>query len=207
MSSSPVPRTRRFDRDEIIDSLQRWTREFGEAPRVIDLEPARARRLGQAWRAERFEAGQWPSARMVTGAFRSMSVSLSAAGISPRPAPARTAANLGGSDAILDAICAWVRLYGEVPTLADWDPSCARRLGQDWRVARYHRGDWPSTRTIIARFGSVSAAVAAAGLPPRPIGVHGGAERVNARARARQAVAHSLSEGRAVGAGDLALGL
>ena len=165
-SSASVPRKRRFDRDEIIDSLQRWTREFGEPPRMIDLEPARARRLGQAWRAERFEAGQWPSARMVTGSFGSMSAALSAAGIAARPAPARTAANLSGSDAILDAIRARVRLYGEVPMLADWDPSRARRLGQDWRIARYHRGDWPSVRTVIARFGSVSAAVAAAGAAP-----------------------------------------
>jgi hypothetical protein len=168
-----APRGPRFSDKEILDALRRWTDQFGEPPRVIDLEPARARRKDQAWRAERFEAGRWPSAKMVAGRFGSLSAGLAAAGVPGRRPPSRVAANLSGPEAVIAAIRAWVRRYGAVPTLADWDPSRARRLGQDWRIARYHQGSWPSTRAVIARFGSMSAAISAAGLPPRAVGAHG----------------------------------
>jgi len=181
-----------FSRDEIVEALQRWTREHGEPPRGVDLEPARARRLGQEWRAERFESGTWPSARMVTKQFGSMTAALRSAGIEPRRAPARVATNLTGPDAIVNAIHGWIRLYGEVPTLADWDPPRARRLRQDWRIARYYRGDWPSTRTVVARFGSMSNAIRAAGIPPRPVGSHG-QTRARERTGARRTVVAELA--------------
>jgi hypothetical protein len=60
----------------------------------------------------------------------------------------------------LAALVEWTRRYGDVPTLADWDPQRARTLGQEWRIARYHQGDWPSARTVANHFGSFSAAVA-----------------------------------------------
>ena len=181
-------RAGRFSDEEILDALRRWTADFGEPPRVIDLEPARARRKGEDWRADRFEAGRWPSAKTIAGRFGSLSAALAAAGVPSRRPPSRLAANLSGPDAVLTAIRQWVRRYGAVPTLADWDPARARRLGQDWRIARYHQGSWPSTRAVIARFGSMSAAISAAGLPPRPAGSPG-RRRSGEDARAREAAA------------------
>lgn len=183
----------RFSDEQILDALRRWAHDFGEPPRVIDLEPARARRKGQAWRAERFEEGDWPSARMVAGRFGSLSAALAAAGVPGRRPPSRVAANLSGPDAVVTAIRQWVRRYGAVPTLADWDPARARRLSQDWRIARYHQGSWPSTRAVIARFGSMSAAISAAGLPPRGAGAPG-RRRPHDDARAREAAARLTGE-------------
>lgn len=73
---------------------------------------------------------------------------------------------------ILDAIRRWNELYGEPPTMADWDPYRARQVGQAWRVARYDQGGWPSARTVRNHFGRMSEAVAAAGLVPRRQGQH-----------------------------------
>lgn len=181
-----------FTATEIIERLQQWTRQYGEPPRSIDLEPARARRLRQGWRAERFENGNWPSARMVATQFGSLNAALAAAGIAIRPGPVKVASNLAGPRAVTDAIRAWVRLYGEVPTLADWDPARARRLRQDWRIARYNHGDWPSARAVQARFGSMSKAIEAAGLPRRPIGSHG-VSRVDERRTWRQGLVEVLA--------------
>jgi enoyl-CoA hydratase len=55
----------RFSPDEIEEALREWARRYGEPPRLIDLDPSRARRMGQEWRADRFEAGHWPTAKMV----------------------------------------------------------------------------------------------------------------------------------------------
>jgi len=70
-------------------------------------------------------------------------------------------------EAILEAIGQWADLYGTPPTMADWEPSRARRLGQDWRAERWHLGDWPTARLVRAHFGTMSAAVRAAGMPAR----------------------------------------
>jgi hypothetical protein len=71
------------------------------------------------------------------------------------------------SEEILAAIRRWNDLHGEPPTMADWDPYRARRMGQEWRIARYDNGHWPSMKTVRNHFGRLSAAVAAAGLVPR----------------------------------------
>jgi hypothetical protein len=139
---------------------------------MIDWEPSRARRANQAWRADRFEAGEWPSARMVRRQFGSFNAAIEAAGLTPHPAPPRQRANLSGPDAITQALVEWTRRYGDVPTMADWEPARARRLGQNWRIARYRQGDWPSARSVLYHFGSFTRASAAAGLTPRPLGVH-----------------------------------
>jgi hypothetical protein len=68
---------------------------------------------------------------------------------------------------IVDAIRRWHERYGEPPAMADWDPYRARTVGQEWRIARYHDGDWPSIKSVRNRFGRLSDAVAAAGLVPR----------------------------------------
>jgi hypothetical protein len=68
---------------------------------------------------------------------------------------------------ILDAIRQWTALYGEPPTMADWDPYRARQISQEWRIKRYDSGDWPSLKSVRNHFGRLSDAVAAAGLVPR----------------------------------------
>src|SRR6202008_3558371 len=62
-------RARSFSADEITGAIRRWTDRYGEPPTMADWEPARARRLGQGWRADRFEDGQWPSGRVVSLEF------------------------------------------------------------------------------------------------------------------------------------------
>lgn len=73
---------------------------------------------------------------------------------------------------IVEAIRRWHELYGEPPSMADWDPYRARQIGQEWRVARYEDGDWPSAKSVRNHFGRLSTAVAAAGLVPRHQGQH-----------------------------------
>jgi hypothetical protein len=170
---------------------------------MVDWDPPRARRLGQAWRADRFEEADWPTARMVRGSFQTFNAAIREAGLDARPAPSRVAANLTGPGALLDAIVEWTRRYGDVPTMADWDPYRARRLGQYWRIARYNQGDWPSARSVIAHFGSFAAAASAAGLVPRARG-HQLLDRGNEQAQNRLAVARAISRSRVPGITDLA---
>jgi hypothetical protein len=170
---------------------------------MVDWDPSRARRLGYAWRAERFEAGEWPTARVVCGAFGSFNAALVHAGHAPRRAPSRVRANLADRDGILEAIREWVRRYGDVPAMADWDPARARRLKQEWRIARYYHGDWPSVRTVAHHFGSLSAAITAAGLKPRAQSSQH-ADRRNERAANRHALARLAASQRQPGLKDLA---
>ena len=158
---------RAFSREEIVAAIKRWRAMYGECPRMIDWEPGRARRLGQQWRADRFESGTWPTTRMVRCQFQTFNAAIEAAGLSPRPAPTRLRPNLSGPEAIVVAMIEWTRRYGDVPTMADWDPHRARRLGQDWRIARYNLGDWPSARSVALHFGSFANAATAAGLLAR----------------------------------------
>jgi len=161
-------RPRQYSRDEILEAIRTWARCYGESPTLMDWEPARARRLGHEWRAQRFESGQWPTARMVRWQFGLFNDAVLEAGLKPRRAPARIRPNLCDAEAITDAIVEWTRRYGDVPCMADWDPVRARRLQQEWRIARYNDGDWPSARSVAHWFGSFADAVQAAGLVPRP---------------------------------------
>jgi hypothetical protein len=162
-----APRARTYTRAQLIEAMTRWAALYGEPPIGLDWEPARARRMGQTWRAERYESGVWPSVRMVRCEFGRFNDGLQEAGLAVRQAPKRTTPNLAGPDAILVAIREWSRRYGDVPAMSDWDPVRARRLGQEWRIARYRSGDWPSARSVARHFGSFRAAVTAAGLVPR----------------------------------------
>jgi hypothetical protein len=163
---------RRYSRSEILQAMRAWTALYGEPPTVVDWEPSRARRLGQTWRADRFESGEWPSTRMVRGHFKQFNSAVEEAGLPARRRPSRVAARLSGPEAILAAMVEWTRRYGDVPTMADWDPGRARRLAQEWRITRYRQGDWPSARTVANHFGSFTNACTAAGLLPRDRGRH-----------------------------------
>jgi hypothetical protein len=197
---------RRYSRQEILEAMRAWADRYGEAPTVADWEPSRARRLGQAWRAARFESGVWPTARMVRGQFNRFNSALEEAGLPARRRPSRVAATLAGPEAIFAALIEWTRRYGDVPTQADWDPPRARRLGQDWRIARYHQGDWPSARTLAHHFGSFNNAVAAAGLVARDPGRHH-VDRSAEQANNRLSIAQIRARSRGGGIEDLACSL
>jgi hypothetical protein len=199
-------RARSFSADEITGAIRRWADRYGEPPTMADWEPARARRLGQSWRAERFENGQWPSVRVVRLQFGSFNAAIAAAGFVIRPAPSRLRPNLTGPSAITEAMLEWTRRYGDVPTMADWDPTRARRLGQDWRIARYHTGDWPSARSVALHFGSFAKALASAGLVPRERSTHNGGRQAEQAAN-RYAAAAARGAANQPGVADLATSL
>ena len=71
--------------------------------------------------------------------------------------------------AVIAALREWAQRYGEAPTAIDWDRSTAYRHGGAAKVARLveHPTPVPSTSTVIARFRSWKAAIAAADLEPR----------------------------------------
>jgi hypothetical protein len=104
---------------------------------------------------------------MVRNHFGTMSAAVRAAGLTPRPSPSRARRHLRSSDSVLDAIRAWNERYGEPPAMTDWDPARARAARQDWRIARFYAGDWPSIATVRYHFGTLNEAVEAAGLIPR----------------------------------------
>jgi hypothetical protein len=185
MTAAPVARRRpgrrpRYSREQVLDAIREWTRLHGSPPAVADWEPSRARRLGEHWRAERFSAGEWPSARMVGLYFPRFGDAIAAAGLDP-PLRRGTRARTNGPEEIVRAIREWTRRYGEPPTQADWDPYRARQLRQMWRIARYREGEWPSLAAVRRHHGSLSAAVAAAGVADR-----GGDERIFRAGGARE---------------------
>lgn len=154
---------RRYSRSQIEDAIRRWADQYGAPPALQDWEPSSARRWGNEARAERFEAGEWPSARMVRRQFGSFGAALRAAGFEPG-VERSTKPHLSTSDAILHAIREWTRRYGDPPLQADWDVARARKQHDHWRIERYRSGDWPSLVTTRWHFGSLSAAIRAAGL-------------------------------------------
>lgn len=163
---------RTYTRAQLLEAIRHWVERYGEPPTSADWEPSRARRIGQAWRAERFHAERWPSMRMVRTEFGCLNAAIAEAGFAPRPSPTRVRTQIRDSAEILRAIREWTALYGEPPAMSDWDPSRARRHGHQWRIDRYRAGDWPSTRTVCNYFGNFRSAVVAAGLEPRPQGHH-----------------------------------
>ena len=160
----------RFSRNEIIERIREWALLYGEPPTIRDWDPSRARRTGQIWRAERFEAGAWPSVAMVKRQFGRFNAAVQAAGLAPRQGPRRVKRHLAGPEQVIGAIVEWTKRYGEPPTQADWDTVRARRSGQVWRIVRYGSGDWPSLNSVLYHFGSLGEAIQAAGLQPRQAG-------------------------------------
>lgn len=73
-------------------------------------------------------------------------------------------------EAIVAAIQAWVVNYSEPPGAMDWDPVRATYQGHPDNAVRFRRGNWPTTNTVVRKFGSWNAAIAAAGHQPRAVG-------------------------------------
>lgn len=79
---------------------------------------------------------------------------------------------------VVQAIRKWHETYGQPPAACDWNVSpsqLARRTPEAAKriVDRWEAGYWPHVVTVIARFGSWSAAISAAGLTPRKRGGRG----------------------------------
>jgi hypothetical protein len=79
------PRARILSREDILRALREWDRRYGEPPALADWAPARARRLKQSWRAERYLAGDWPHLSTVLKRFGTFGAAVRAAGLEPRP--------------------------------------------------------------------------------------------------------------------------
>jgi hypothetical protein len=105
------------------------------------------------------------------------------------PALPRAARGRFSRDEIVAAILRWTEQHGEPPKSVDWDLSCARRRGQDWRADRFAAGEWPTLAVVRRQFGTMSDALEAAGLPrrTRPI-------RPRGRILARDDILHALRE-------------
>jgi len=197
-------RSPRFTQEAIIARIRDWVRVHGEPPTIRDWDPSRARRTGQAWRAARFEAGDWPSVGMVKRQFGTFNAAVQAAGLAPRQGPRRVKRHLTGSEQVIAAIVEWTKRYAEPPTQADWDPVRARRFGQPWRIVRYRSGDWPSLNTVLYHFGSLGEAVSAAGLQPRRAGDAGEAIAARRVSNLRAVAEIGTSNGSPRGATGLA---
>jgi hypothetical protein len=85
------PRNRRPNRGrrewttgEILAAIRRWERLYGEPPTTADWDPYRARAASQTWRIERYDAGEWPSAKSVRNRFGRFSEAIATAGLTPR---------------------------------------------------------------------------------------------------------------------------
>jgi len=77
-------------------------------------------------------------------------------------------------EAIVKAIRAFAAEFGQPPSQNDWEPTAAIRRGQFARAERYlsRKGEWPSTPTVYAKFGSWASAIETAGFA-RPRRGHG----------------------------------
>jgi hypothetical protein len=79
-------------------------------------------------------------------------------------------------DEILDRVKLWALLVGRPPSITQWHISDLNRQIARLRVrlehhervqALYESGDWPAVSTVVNRFGSMNAALVAAGFEPR----------------------------------------
>jgi Homing endonuclease associated repeat len=134
-------RWRRFSDAELLEALRAWTREYGAPPRAADWRRA-PRSSSKLWEAQ---FPRWPPASVLIARFGSWREATRAAGLSPR--------RLRWTDEqTRAALRAWARRHGRAPRAVDWS-----------RATDEH----PSTSVPVARFGSWTAALRAAGLSAR----------------------------------------
>jgi hypothetical protein len=101
---APTARPRSAPASSILDAIRRWNAHYGEPPLLVDWEPSRARGRGQGWRAERYEAGDWPTGRAVRKHFGTMSDAIRAAGLVPRYPRTRRRGVLHATQDVLRAV-------------------------------------------------------------------------------------------------------
>ena len=71
---------------------------------------------------------------------------------------------------VLEAMRAWRRRYGRLPSSYDWSRTHARRRGGE-ALERLNDGDWPSASVVGGIFGTWAAALTAAAEEPRTTAV------------------------------------
>jgi hypothetical protein len=69
--------------DQVLLAIRDWTRRYDDPPAQTDLDPYRAHRTGQPWRAERYLEGDWPSLPTVRHHFGTLVEAVRAAGLEP----------------------------------------------------------------------------------------------------------------------------
>lgn len=89
------PRGQILTHEDILQAIRAWHRLYGEPPAMSDWAPARARRVGHEWRAQRYLAGNWPHLSTVLKHFGTFGAAVEAAGLEPRPRGRHTRSNPG----------------------------------------------------------------------------------------------------------------
>ena len=113
----------------------------------------------------RHHYGSWAAALRAAGARRNRRR------YTRLPAPRRA---YWSAEEITAALRRWaVEHGGEPPSYQCWDPAMARGRGRADIAEAFYRGQWPHASVAIARHGSWSEALTAAGFQPRPPGGQG----------------------------------
>jgi hypothetical protein len=128
---SGAGRASAYTAEEILEAIRSSDRCYGEPPISIDWESARARRMGHPWRAERFEAGEWPTARMVRGRFGNFNDAVRKAGLSPRRARRESVRQVAASRSAGDPVA----LHAALMDVAAAALACAEVATADGRAA------------------------------------------------------------------------
>jgi len=69
----------------ILDAIRIWTLRYGDPPRRTDWDPTRARQTNQAWKADRYNEGDWPSLPTIARHYGGLTAAITAAGLEPAP--------------------------------------------------------------------------------------------------------------------------
>jgi len=163
-SASPPPRV------TAIITLRRAGMPYSDIADVLDLGISR-QRVAQIWQANASDEDFAVAADAVFVRDRDISE-----GRARRLRESRARRELRSwmaRERIIEAIHEWHELFGEPPGARDWNSAqrgCLPAL--DTRYASTGR-KWPEASNVQRRFGSWNAAIAAAGLTPRPRGKHG----------------------------------
>jgi len=117
------------------------------------------------WVAERRRAAGAVLVCPGCGGHKSRAASLCRA--CAHPAIPQRARILWTREMIIERVQQWNRTHGQPPTATDWNPSMLVGTGLAAKAESFYSGCWPQMGTVSNHFGSWSAAIAAAGFPPR----------------------------------------
>jgi DNA-binding CsgD family transcriptional regulator len=184
----------RHTRAERVAQIERLERR-GLATREIAEQLGLARSTVNIYRADPDGERQRQRRQRYQGTCRGCGGPTSGSG-GPKRAPERCRSCAGkrrrnwSEQRVLEAIRDWTDVTGSPPTLADWSPAHAPAGHEGSARYRSERGRWPSASTVAARFGSLRAAIEAAGLRPAERG-NGPPSRWNLQAIGEAMRAHA----------------